>query len=371
MAVYSFIGYAPTALTYDSGSGTWTLDPAFDHTEDRVVIEITDNDSIFNGDSSSNEIGSDTSQTGVVTQPDGTPIASGQIYDEEFYEILNPSGGAIWIERVEIGGQFVGYMVSEELTPGTAYTEVFRTNVSPEDDSEESYNTWTSVPCYVAGTKIETEHGTTAIEDVVPGMLVLTYDNGLVPVVWAGKRHISMAMQAQDPSLKPIRISAGALGDGIPSKVLRVSPQHRIFFSDRARRTEATKIDVFAPAKGLVNLRGIHHLDDGGPITYHHILCENHQIIKANGAWSETLFPGKMVFQMLGPVAAAEVRQCLGSAMLDYQLARPCLTVREALREFTKPKKVLRNVPRSTTRSEPGPHAQAGKNMPISRPIHV
>jgi len=256
-------------------------------------------------------------------------IASGRIYDEEYYEVAKPGGGSIWIERVEIGGQLVGYMVSEEMTPGTAYSETTRRDVNDPDNTEEPYSSWTSLPCYAAGTLIETEFGQTPIEDIRPATRVRTHDAGLVPVIWVGHRHISTRMQAADHRLRPVKISKGALGGHEPADDLIVSPQHRILLHTRDEISAPLK-GIFAPAKGLINVQGIRLTSGKKPVTYHHLLCRSHQIIRANGCWSETLFPGAVAFEMLGQLAARDITKLLGRSLTTYTLARPCLTVREA-----------------------------------------
>jgi len=327
MALYTFYGYAPDALTYNAGSNSWTLDAAYDHTEDRVRFDITDDDNAFSGDSIFNELGDDSNQTAVVSEPDGTVISTGRIYDDKYHGIDKPGGGTIWIEEVEIGGTLLGYIVSEELTPGFGYVQ----NVTGETTSslELDYSQLASIACYGAGTLIECLDGPVPIEQIKPGMRVLTLDNGYVTVLWASKRPVSIIAQMIDPGLRPVEITRGALGGGMPERDLTVSQQHRVFFGAGA--------GYFAPAKGLVNRDGITLSAGGRPVTYHHILCAHHQVISANGCWSETLFPGKMVFRILGAKARGEVERLLGPGLADYKLARPCLSVREALRSKGRP----------------------------------
>lgn len=147
------------------------------------------------------------------------------------------------------------------------------------------------------------------IERIAPGMEVLTLDDGYVPVLWASLRPVSVDSQIMDPSLRPVEISRGALGGGTPERDLTVSQQHRIFFAGSG--------GYFAPAKGLVNRAGIVLSKGVRPVTYHHILCANHQVISANGCWSETLYPGKMVFRILGARARADVERLLGPELAD------------------------------------------------------
>lgn len=80
------------------------------------------------------------------------------------------------------------------------------------------------IPCFLCGTMIETPQGPVAIEDLVPGDLVLTRDRGAQPLRWIGSRGLSGRELAAAPHLVPIRIRAGALAAGVPAADLLVSP---------------------------------------------------------------------------------------------------------------------------------------------------
>ncbi len=62
------------------------------------------------------------------------------------------------------------------------------------------------VPCFVAGTPIDTASGPRAIETLRPGDLVRTLDHGLQPLRWIGVRRVTGL-----GSFAPVRIAAGAL----------------------------------------------------------------------------------------------------------------------------------------------------------------
>lgn len=82
--------------------------------------------------------------------------------------------------------------------------------------------------CFVAGTLIETPVGWRAVEELAPGDLVITRDNGHQPVRWVGSVRLSGSSLARHSRLRPIRIRAGALGPATPARDLLVSPQHRV-----------------------------------------------------------------------------------------------------------------------------------------------
>ena len=147
--------YSPDALVYDSGSNTWSLRPDYDFREHRVEIQITDDDAYLDGDRGADEVGVDSTQQGTVRDLDGNIIASGRIYDEQYYELTGPSGEIIDVERIEIAGQHVGWMVTAPLEPNTTYSQTSTGDVyyQPGDDDDDPaidttlrYSQFQSVP---------------------------------------------------------------------------------------------------------------------------------------------------------------------------------------------------------------------------------
>ena len=105
------------------------------------------------------------------------------------------------------------------------------------------------------------------------------------------------------PHLRPVRIAQDALGDGTPESDLYVSQQHRVFVRSRiAERMFGTK-EVLVPAKELVGLDGISVSTSFIPLTYHHLMLDKHDIIYANGALCESLYPGPEALKTLRQIA--------------------------------------------------------------------
>jgi len=107
--------------------------------------------------------------------------------------------------------------------------------------------------------------------------------------------------------LRPIRIRAGALGDGIPSRDLIVSPQHRIVVRSKIAVRMFDAEEVFVPAKHLLNLKGVSIATDMNTITYFHVLFDDHEIIEADGAFAETLYTGTEAMKAMTPEALEEI----------------------------------------------------------------
>lgn len=147
------------------------------------------------------------------------------------------------------------------------------------------------IPCFTAGTLIETPDGPRRVESLQPGDLILTLDEGPQPVRWIGQRKFGLADLLSDPSLQPVEIPAAALGDGVPGRRIRVSPQHRIMFGGAVCELHFGTEEVLVPAIQLVGRRAIRQRLQ--PVTYVHLMFDRHQIVQTHGLWSESYQPGE------------------------------------------------------------------------------
>lgn len=158
--------------------------------------------------------------------------------------------------------------------------------------------------CFAAGVMIATPSGEVAVETLAVGDMVLTVDHGPQPIRWIGQASIDLAAQ---PRLRPIRIRAGALGDGSPVRDLLVSPQHRVLVRSRIAQRMFGAPEVLIAARQLVGLDGIAPAEDLDTITYVHFLCDDHQVVWSDGAQTESLFTGPEALRSVGPAARAEI----------------------------------------------------------------
>ncbi|GGG36827.1 hypothetical protein GCM10010964_25830 [Caldovatus sediminis] len=146
----------------------------------------------------------------------------------------------------------------------------------------ESTTTIGGAPCYLEGTRIMTARGEVAVEDLRIGDLVVTaHGRGpvLQPVVWIGKRRVNLAAHPNRAAVEPILIRAGALGEGVPFRDLRVSPEHAIFVDGR-----------LVPAGLLVNGASIVREPWWQAVTWYHVELPEHGLLMAEGAPAESYF---------------------------------------------------------------------------------
>lgn len=176
-----------------------------------------------------------------------------------------------------------------------------------------------SIICFAGGTLIRTPLGERRIESLSTGDLVVTIDRGPQPIRWMGGKTVRAT-----GALAPIRIARGTMGN---DRDLLVSPQHRLLLR-RAGGDEA-----LAPAIAL--------LDDfritvafGGMVTYHHMMFDQHEVVFANGAPSESFHPGGQVLDTLDARSREELFRPFPALRSDLGTygppSRTCLATEDA-----------------------------------------
>lgn len=289
MADYTFFGYAAAAVPFDTQTGSFTLDANYDWRDDRFRMELSDDDAYFDGDVSNNEIGEDSNQTATIYDGAGNIVASGKVYVEQYAEIQNASGDWLYLDRIEINGQHIGYMSSTPMTPGVAYSYSYGEEVddnyftgSSTVDNRETYNNYFNVPCFGAGTLIQTPHGDIPIEWLEVGEEVVTRDHGPREIAWKGWSRVSAQQMTATPALRPFQLRQDPLTGARVRPALILSAQHRVLICDNRARTGFIAVKHLQSWHGVARLR---------PVTtfYHHICLHDHQVIKANGVWCESL----------------------------------------------------------------------------------
>ncbi|MCW8844125.1 MAG: Hint domain-containing protein [Rhodobacteraceae bacterium] len=149
----------------------------------------------------------------------------------------------------------------------------------------------TFVPCFTPGTLIATARGECPVEDLRVGDRVVTRDNGLQEIRWVGRRDLSEAELALTPHLRPVLIRAGSLGENLPDRDMHVSPNHRMLLAEDRSVLYFDEYEVLAAAKHLTHRSGVDTLPRGG-VSYLHFMCDRHEIVLGDNAWSESFQPG-------------------------------------------------------------------------------
>ncbi|SCY59169.1 Hint domain-containing protein [Paracoccus tibetensis] len=211
------------------------------------------------------------------------------------------------VRRTNALGQTVTTLIYPEGAPGFLQGVTGTLEITLRLRNDNGYSPAFGIVCFARGTMIETVHGLRAIEDLQKDDLVLTKDHGAQPIRWMGSQFLSAQLLRTHPNLRPIRISAGALGDNMPTTDLIVSPQHRILVRSKIAQKMFGTIEVLVAAKQLVLLDGIDVAEDIDSVEYFHIMFDRHEVIVANGAETESLFTGPEAMKAVGPAAREEI----------------------------------------------------------------
>jgi T5SS/PEP-CTERM-associated repeat protein len=169
----------------------------------------------------------------------------------------------------------------------------------------------TVAPCFVAGTRISTERGEIAVEDLREGdrvqiarMATATpppnplpqgagetrtciyspapcgrgLGGGVAaqPIIWIGHRTIDCTRHPKPHQVWPVRLSAHAFGPNRPSRDLYLSPDHAVYIGD-----------ALIPIKHLINGTTITQVPRTS-VTYYHIELPEHSVLLAENLPAES-----------------------------------------------------------------------------------
>jgi hypothetical protein len=205
-----------------------------------------------------------------------------------------------------------------QLTPGVTYVKTAGSNAGSSDYID-------FVTCFGPGTLIQTPRGQTLIDDIKPGDLVWTLDNGPMPVRWVSRTTINGS-----GAFAPGVISPGALGK---DQELIVSQEHRMYFDNPLVSYLFGADDMLVAAKHLCHLPGI-DIQERDSITYAHFMFDRHEVVRANGVLSESFFLSKGALSGLENDARNELLalfpDCNAEAHLFSETAAKTLKQHEA-----------------------------------------
>lgn len=302
--------------TFDAGDVGWSGND----------IETNHSEGAYLGNGSSNRVaemdglsGQTTvmEQTFTVDNPQATQLtldvalrtaSLGQAGSEGFtVEILDSLGNVIASDTVlPTTNSFVQFTLPVNFTAAGDYT-LRMTEVGPDNSLGAIIDNVELLVCFGGGTRIELYQGRKKARKIRIGDLVRT-QSGIKPVRWVGRRVVTHEMMERNPKLYPIRIEAGALGNGLPKVDLLVSRQHRMYVNSPIAERMFGRSDVLLPAIRLTDLPGIEVQSRIRQIDYVHLLFDQHEIVFAEGAPSESLYTGPEAWRALPASAREEIR---------------------------------------------------------------
>lgn len=234
----------------------------------------------------------DTGGTLSITHINGQPVSAGDtVVLSNGVELTLTSDGEI---------QVLGDDQASEVTFTYGVTDGL-------GNTDVGYTTINTVPCFLAGTVIDTARGPLPIDDIAPGDLVLTRDHGYQPVRWAGRQSHDCTDRTA-----PVQIEAGTFG---LHGTLIVSPQHRVLIEGPKPELLFAAPEVLVSAVHLIGQPGVRRWPQDRTVTYVHLLFDQHEVLRSNGMWSESYLPGPQT--MPGFSAEVQAELCAIFPQLD------------------------------------------------------
>ena len=207
---------------------------------------------------------------------DDTLFANYIVFSGFYYTAPNGNTYAIYEDTAFLGDYYIPYNAGDynlgAVFPSTGATNSFQA---------ENFTPTGNPICFLAGSLIATPEGEVTVDTLQIGDSILTASGTVVPVKWIGRQHVApfaVNMRLSE-RLAPVRIAAGALGEGLPHSDLMVTADHAMLI-------EGVLCHAGAVVNGTTITRVPH--SELGTFTVYHIETDAHEIILANGAPAET-----------------------------------------------------------------------------------
>ena len=184
------------------------------------------------------------------------------------FQVFNGNLNFFANDSSNLHAQFIS--LDDNTTSGITF-QAYDVNLGQDTNSFTSSPTVFGVgpPCFASGTRILTDCGAVAVENLAVGDRLITRSGEVRPIKWIG--HISLVCsRSPDPrDVWPIRVAAGAFAENRPSCDLWLSPGHNIAAEG-----------VLMPISALQNGKTIVQ-HQRATVEYWHVELDKHDIIFA------------------------------------------------------------------------------------------
>ncbi|MDI3337673.1 Hint domain-containing protein [Defluviimonas aestuarii] len=142
------------------------------------------------------------------------------------------------------------------------------------------------MPGLAASTLVETVNGSCPVAMLRPGDMVLTADDGSMPVLWQGRVSVPAI-----GSFRPVRILAPCFG---LARDMVVLPGQRLALSGADVEYHFGEEEVLIEARHLANGQTGVWEPEAEVTACHGVLFDRHALIRADGLWTESLYLGRI-----------------------------------------------------------------------------
>lgn len=142
------------------------------------------------------------------------------------------------------------------------------------------------------GSLISTTQGPVAVEDLVPGMGILTSEYGPLPLQWIGSYDMtSREAQSSDRS-RLFRVTSDAFGLAKPASDLMLAPRAHILMRHAACESLFGMELAFAPIRAFEDGEQVISITPMSTVSLYNLAFDRQATIMANGVELESFHPG-------------------------------------------------------------------------------
>lgn len=145
---------------------------------------------------------------------------------------------------------------------------------------------------FARGTQIKTTLGPVAVEDLQPGMDILTSEHGPMPLLWLGAMTLMPGREGAAEGPRLTRIMADSLGLARPASDLMAGPGARLLIRPTEMHDIVGADRILTPARDLVDGVNIIDIAPPRPVSTYHLCLHRHATILAAGLEAESFHPG-------------------------------------------------------------------------------
>ncbi|WP_407519675.1 Hint domain-containing protein [Methylobacterium oryzisoli] len=212
-----------------------------------------------------NAIGDPVQATGIL--PGASASSTTTLYATQY-----DSSGLIQFSDSTTNPQTRFVFSNSQLAPRQRVT--FDSNNTPGDYTPVCFVTGTPIRVVRDGAEVDV-----VVEDLRVGDQAVTASGHRRPIVWIGHRTLACRRHPRPGSVMPVRIAAGAFGEGRPARDVFVSPGHAICVDVLGA--------VLIPVSHLVNGATIAQVEVD-TVTYWHVELDRHDVLLAGGLPAES-----------------------------------------------------------------------------------
>lgn len=154
---------------------------------------------------------------------------------------------------------------------------------------------------FTRGSLVETDNGPMAIEDLLPGDMVMTQDGTAQQVLWKGSLLLVPGQPDSRGRTHPLtRIMADTFGMQRPLSGVIAGPSARLLATPGHLRHLAAGGKLLTPVHEFLDGMSVIETLPQTPVELFHLCLRRHSLIRIDGLQFETYHPGVNAIRMLG-----------------------------------------------------------------------